>query len=333
MANQKMFYPDTIIIGDTHTLTGIGLSNLVFGRLNNVISGTTDSIVLGISNLISGSIGVAIGSSNTMYTATYANHFGNNNYSQSGSHSTLVGRANVSLYGGDNYAFGYANGVADLGSIAIGGTNAANGHYNMCLGHNNASGGGSGNTRLYLLGKSNTINGTDNIAIGFENTNDIATSLGVHQIGLGYQAYMRQYGEVVHAAGKFSANGDAQTSQLVARKSTTDDTVTEIALDGGTTYLSTEDNTAYSYVVTVTAKKVGALDHAMYRFEWSTVRGAGVGTVTVDGLVKTVIFETDSTWDVNVTADLTNGRPAIKVTGVAATTIRWVAKIEITEVA
>jgi hypothetical protein len=55
-------------------------------------------------------------------------------------------------------------------------------------------------------------------------------------------------------------------------------------------------------------------------------------TVTIDGLVKETIFESNAAWDVNVTADNTNARPAIMLTGVAAQAINWVAKIEVTEV-
>jgi hypothetical protein len=320
-----------IVGGQTNTLTGAVTHSVIGGKSNTITVGGVYSAVFGESNSVDHDHSIVAGKNNNIDLAgSYSIVFGRDNYTN-GTHDVIIGYSNTNLYGNSCYALGYSNGVADVASFAIGASNSITGQYNVGLGFNNSTGGGAGSNHLIDIGTANTIWGTYNIAMGWyiANKNDNSDN---YSIGLGYYANMRQYGEVVHAAGRFSANGDAQTSQLVARKITTNDTPTEIALDGATNYLSTEDNTAYAFVVTITAKKSGALDHAMYRLEWSTVRGTGVGSVTVDGLVKTVIFETDSTWDVNVTADITNGRPAIMLTGVAATTINWVAKIEMTEV-
>lgn len=315
--------------GSTNTVTG-GYNTV--GGQGNAITSSHDA-VFGLNNVVKAPYSVVGGRSNTVDTGgTDYIVLGNGNYSIGGNNSVLIGYGNVNLYGGGVFAFGQSNGVADILSMALGFSNAINGQYNIGFGYSNITGGNVYNTHNVAVGQSNELYSHYNMAFGY-NIKNADGDTNQHSTGIGFYAHLRQYGEIAHAAGRFTINGDAQTSVLVARKQTTNDTVTELALDGGTTYLSTEDNKAYAFKVTITAKQASSLNHAMYTFEWSTVRGTGVGTVTVDGLVKTVIFESVAAWDVNVTADLTNGRPAISVTGVAATTIRWVAKIEITEVA
>ena len=65
------------------------------------------------------------------------------------------------------------------------------------------------------------------------------------------------------------------------------------------------------------------------------MRGAGVGTTVLIGtpqLNRVAASSGATAWSIALTADTTNGCLAVTVTGVAATTIRWVAKIETTEV-
>ena len=50
-------------------------------------------------------------------------------------------------------------------------------------------------------------------------------------------------------------------------------------------------------------------------------------TLTLIGSEKTEVAEDTAAWDVNVTADTTNGRPDIEVTGEAAKNIDWYASV------
>jgi hypothetical protein len=64
-------------------------------------------------------------------------------------------------------------------------------------------------------------------------------------------------------------------------------------------------------------------------------RGAAAANTALIGTPTKTVYGEDSgtsTWDVNVTADTTNGRPNISVTGEASKTIRWVANIRMTKV-
>jgi hypothetical protein len=60
-----------------------------------------------------------------------------------------------------------------------------------------------------------------------------------------------------------------------------------------------------------------------------------VGTTVLIGtpmLNRVAASSGASAWSIAITADTSNGGLAITVTGVAGTTIRWVAKLETTEV-
>ena len=79
----------------------------------------------------------------------------------------------------------------------------------------------------------------------------------------------------------------------------------------------------------------GAANGAAWSIEGAIMRGANAAsTVLIDTpSVNRVACSAGATaWVVAVTADTTNGGLAVTVTGVASTTIRWVAKLETTEV-
>jgi len=321
--------------------------SLIHGRLNTVsgndhlVGGNTNAVATSTNPSLAG--GTVVWGDHHAVTAVQSAVFGSTN-TVLGSYNTISGQLNVMVHATSwNAMFGYGNSIAnDHYNIVAGSTIQCAGQGNAMFGGNHTTNYAVGNYNL-VAGQSHQINASSNCLVtGYQNI-----AWAPYSTVTGLNARAINYGQEARATGMFSAIGDAQTSQLVARKITTNDTPTEIALDGATNYLSTKDNTAYAFVATIIAKKVGASDHAMYRLKWTSVRsGMIAGTpptinFTVDGLVKETIFESDSTWDVTVTADTTNGRPAIMVTGVPViagtppivTTIHWVAKIEMTEVA
>ena len=73
---------------------------------------------------------------------------------------------------------------------------------------------------------------------------------------------------------------------------------------------------------------------AAYEFKGLIKKDATAASTAIIGLVaKTVIAESVSAWDTNVSADTSNGALKITVTGAAETMIRWVAFVELVEVA
>ena len=79
------------------------------------------------------------------------------------------------------------------------------------------------------------------------------------------------------------------------------------------------------------AKKSDGTEKAKYFISGLASRATGAASVAIDTSQVTVLFEDDEDWDVEIAADTTNGGVAIKVTGVAATTIDWLADLYVRE--
>lgn len=114
--------------------------------------------------------------------------------------------------------------------------------------------------------------------------------------------------------------------------------VTELSVDGtgtaGTVFLSLASNTSHSYRVTVTGRATAGTNaglSSMYTFD--VVARNNAGTTALEGdMLKTIVAEGDAAWDATVEADNTNDRLAVKVTGDAASTIKWVAHVQETTI-
>lgn len=160
---------------------------------------------------------------------------------------------------------------------------------------------------------------TGNIAIGAG-----SYASGGQSISLGY--YTVGYVPGAVHTGSFNAN-TAMSYQGSLEAFTTNATPYEVVVSyQGTSswYLTMNNNTTHL----LTCQIIGTdnTDYYAMKLEFVISRGANAASTTVRGTpVKTVITRTSgaTTWDVNITADTTNGRPAIKVTGQAAKTIRW----------
>jgi hypothetical protein len=132
--------------------------------------------------------------------------------------------------------------------------------------------------------------------------------------------------------------GISQSALLILACQTTDATATILRSDtsaaGTTNQIILPNNSAYYFKGRIIAGVTGAGNTAAWTFEGAIKRGAGVGTTAIVGTINTALVAQDagaSTWSFTATADTTNGGLAITVTGQASTTIRWVCKIETTE--
>jgi hypothetical protein len=73
-----------------------------------------------------------------------------------------------------------------------------------------------------------------------------------------------------------------------------------------------------------------------WSFEAAIKRGANAASTAIVGAVIKNVVAADAgaaTWDITIDANTTNGCLRVQVTGQAATTIRWVCRLESTEVA
>ena len=204
-------------------------------------------------------------------------------------------------------------------------TNSAiiGGYGNQILGENT---GISGN---YVIGNGNTMQ-------DFSNTMMLGHNCSVgedYSTSIGFNARASRRGEIAFGAGKFSSNGDAKTSILVSRNSTTDATQTTLYSgdDSDKIYgISISTNSACYFETDIVAKEQagGGGDSAAYKIQ-GLIKNHGGTTSFVGSPTITTIAEDDASWSVTATAA---GALQLKVTGAAATNIRWVATTKLTEV-
>ena len=121
-------------------------------------------------------------------------------------------------------------------------------------------------------------------------------------------------------------------------KQTTNATATVITSDinaaSTTNQVILPNNSAYSFSGEVIAGVTGGGDTARWTINGAIKRGATAASTTMVGTPTVTMTHNDAgaaAWVVAVTADTTNGGIAVTVTGAAATTIRWVCKINTTE--
>ena len=132
--------------------------------------------------------------------------------------------------------------------------------------------------------------------------------------------------------GNFSTSGDAITREYVLRGTTTNATETEL-------FYNTSDripvgtNTTVYYTVDIVARRTDATGEGA-AFQLKGIADNFSGTVANIGLIyEVIVARDDSNYSVDAGADDTNDAIYVKVTGVAAKTIRWVAYVRTVEVA
>lgn len=241
---------------------------------------------------------------------------GGKNNTASGASSTVSGglsgtasNANATVSGGTSN-----NATGDTSTVGGGDTNVASGSKSTV----------AGGILNQSTGQSSSVGG------GLQN---MATGPNSAVPG-GYGAIADKHGQISHAAGLLSDPGDAQTSVLVARGSTADGTPTEIFLDGIALQSTIKDDTTWAFRILIVARRTDvAGESAAYQLLGCIDRGIGVAsTALVGSVTKTVIAEDSAGWDVTATADAANGALALTVTGEAAKSVSWVARIELCEV-
>jgi hypothetical protein len=132
--------------------------------------------------------------------------------------------------------------------------------------------------------------------------------------------------------------GCTQAGLLLQGRQTTDATATVLASNANavaaTNQVTLPNNSAYSFSGEVIAGVTGAGDSARWTINGAIKRGANAASTVMIGTPTVVMTHFDagaSTWVVAVTANTTLGCITVTVTGAAATTIRWVCRINTTE--
>jgi hypothetical protein len=243
----------------------------------------------------------------------------------SGAYSFAAGHSNtasgqVAFIGGGN-----SNIVSGIRSATLGGTlNNVSGQYSSAV------------------GSGHKVSGASNVSIGYGNTCGNQTgcfSIGQNNISSGnnslsllLQAKADRFGQIAISAGNFASTGDAQQTLLTARNKTTDETPTNLYLNGSSTRITIPSGKIYAFTAKISGIKSDGTAAAFYTRK-GCIKNVG-GATTFVGSIETIGTDIeDSATAVAITADDTNDALDIQVTGIAAETWRWVAVIEGVEIA
>jgi hypothetical protein len=269
--------------------------------------------------------------------------FGTNAFA-AGSGVTASGTQSMAVGGLNNTASG-------TGSVCIGGnTNTASGTNSMVVAsassatNTNAGvfGGSSNqataNTACVFGGSTNTASGTQSVVLG----GGLSTADGANSgVIAGQRGTTRSIDSQrsFPSGGALTGTGNLQAGLLVLGVQTTDATVTTLRSNTSaastTNQLVLPNNSAYYVRGSCIANVTGGGNTKAWSFEAAIKRGASAGTTAIVGAVIKNIVAADAgaaTWDITISADTANGALQVQVTGQAATTIRWVCRLDSTEV-
>lgn len=275
---------------------------------------------------------------NQVASANYSVIGGGENNKVTGPHSSIVGGKNCvagtgayALAGGENatasgyhsFCHGYATGASSSRTASIGGYGGT------------TSGNDSGRLAGYFCQPSGTQSAT---IAGSYHTADSSNSV---VIGGQRGTTRTTVGKVVFPASKIPIEDKAGVTQmglLLLGTQTTDAITTTLRSNSNqaatTNQVKLDNNTAYYFKGSVIAGVTGAGDTRAWTFEGAIKRGASASTTTLVGTVikNDIAYDAGAAdWDIEITGNTISGCLVIRVTGEASTTIRWVAKVETTE--
>lgn len=273
-------------------------------------SGQSSVVIGGFGITASALYSACIGGSSNTASATWSGVYSGSSNTASGNSAVVVGGSSNTASNSNAVVIGGNGGTANInGAAVLGGTNcAATGIYGAAI-----------------AGNQTVANGSNScVAGGSQGTSRSIT------------------GNFVFPASDVpiqNNSGRQQLATLLLGRETTDATATRLTSNTSaastTNQVILPNNSAYTFQGTCIAAKTAAGDTSSWKFEGAIKRGANAASTALVAAVTPTVIAQDagaSTWVLAITADTTNGGIAVTVTGQAATTIRWVVKIETTEV-
>jgi hypothetical protein len=244
---------------------------------------------------------------------------GANSMVAAGSHNEVSGQ--YCLVGGEH------NEVSSTHSAAFGDLHVVSGEKSAAFGSGHQVSGGFSSA----MGDGNAVSGLASHAEGSMNE-----CIGNYSHAEGMNA--RAYNHFQHAKSSGGFNnpgeiGEAQYTNLLARAATFDDSPTDLIVgEEGTILLEPDKMNAFH--IRLVASSDDRSEGSFYEFKGLVRRNTSALSTTILGSVnKSVISESVPAWDASVSADTVTGSLKITVTGEADKSIRWVAYIEMIEVA
>jgi hypothetical protein len=211
-------------------------------------------------------------------------------------------------------------------AICGGGENfTSNSYAGVLAGHQCSA---SGSRSVICAGQSNSASGSRSGVLS-GNTNTASATSAV-TVG-GEQAVSDRFSMLAHAAGQFAAQGDAQRARFVLRNKTTTNAAVELFLDGSATRLTIPSGKYLTGTINIAGIKSNGSAAASYIRQFSIKNVAG--TTSLVGTVNTIGTDEAASTSISITANDTNDALKVEVTGIASETWRWVASVDVVEVA
>jgi hypothetical protein len=293
--------------------TSSGLSQTGWISLNKSCNSSVSygsAVIGGNSNSASSNYSFVGGGSSNTASALYSSVVGGETNSAGGNYSSVIG------------GFGSSTSSASAG-VFCGNSNVASGSSSVVAGGTNSF--ASGSSSAVFGGGNGVATGTESVIVGGQ--------VGATRSINGNFVTPASSGPIAYAY------GIQQSALLVLGRQTTDATATVLRSNtsaaGTTNQVILPNNSAYTFQGTCIANVTGGGNTSGWKFEGVIKRGANAASTALVAAVTPTVIAQDagaSTWVLAITADTTNGGIAVTVTGQAATTIRWVVKIETTEV-
>jgi hypothetical protein len=295
------------IVNGGNSNTSSGHSSTTSGGDGNVASCCYSTISGGYDNISSGLCSTVAGGAFNVASCTYA--------SVSGGQCNTASCCGAFIGGGEcNTASGTAAtiGGGRCNTASFGGAFIGGGGCNVACCAATVVAGGKYNCAT--TGGSAILGGACN------------TASGCYSTAGGSLAIASRYGERTYAAGKFSTQGDAQHVQVIAR-STTDGFVTQILyLDGVSSRFTLLAGQIFSGTINILGVNTAGTVIARY-LRQITISNIGGTTTLPVGSEITLGTDIASSTSIAITADDINDALRITVTGVAGSTISWIAHI------
>lgn len=143
----------------------------------------------------------------------------------------------------------------------------------------------------------------------------------------GYTAFAKMFGERCHGYDGTVAFTQCHLTEVGGGLNTTNATPTEIPLSSASDFILLTNDTSYIFKCFIVARNIASdTTSACWEVTFGIRRGTNAANTALIGAVTKTVVGADAgaaTWDVDITADTTNGRPSIKAVGQAATNIYW----------
>lgn len=316
-----------------------GTNSHILGGRDNRVTNANGVAVGGQSQIVDGEYSSAIGGSTNRALGNFDHVAGSNNEARRGT----LGAGQKNTIGGGRYNI--IDSVTNPTSNTIGGgeDHEVYGSFNTIGGGDNCTIGQVATNSSYAViggGLDNTVTGLNAATIAGGRGNSVTLDYGsvfggreniasgnYATVG-GYQGAGRHDFGLTYGAGYFAAVGDAQSSVVLRKTSTTNATVTSMGA------IVLPDNSTFFFTAYIVARRSDATgESAAYKIEGCIDRNTGTATTALVGAItKTVIAEDTVGWDVTAIANTASGGLTLQVTGEAAKTIRWVANVTLVEV-